>query len=863
MREQWRLFSIAVIGSLVYGALTVADAWVLGWATDEVIVPSFEQGGWIPNGARDHRPLRRGRVGTGAGSDRRRSSAAWSTTGWWADYRRQVTRRYLELPMSWHHRHPTGSAAVQRELRRRGDLGGDDAAADGRRRDRHAPGGRGAMLAADVVLTLVGLVVFPLLFVINVGYQRLLSPRVTRSQELRAATSAVAHESFDGALVVATLGRASEETARFAKVTDDLRRANVSAGRVRSAFDPLLEALPNIGILLVVALGVERVVSGAADAGDVVQVAYLFTVIAFPVRSFGWVLGELPRSVVGWRRVRSVLDATGQMTYGSGSVPGSGPVQLSVHGVGFGYPGGPPVLRDVTFDVEPGRTVALVGLTGSGKSSLASLLIRLVDPTRGSVQVDGHDLRTLTHEAVADAIALVPQQTFLFDDTVRANVTLGDPMDDAEVLDALRVAQAEEFVLALPEGLGARLGERGATLSGGQRQRLALARALVQQPRLLVMDDATSALDPEVEARSSRRCGSARAPAARRSSWSPTARRPSRWPTRCCSCRTGGSSTGARTRSSCSDPPTTATSSTPTTPRVRRPRQPARRHRHARTEHGHRPGQVSGHDRDRPQQHRRRRRRRRLAHPAARVRAVTGPQRRHRRDDPARRRVDDRLVGHPRGDPADAGRRAARRRRRRPAAGLGLPRARGGRGRGDGGGRLRDEVPAVPGQRAGPRRAADQGVRHVHDLPVLTQDTERRGALVSRVTSDVDQVSLFLQFSGLLVIISTGQLLVATAIMAVYSWQLTLVVWLCFAPLLVSLKLTQPRMTRAYGRVRATIGRDALKPSPNRSWGLGGPGARDPGRPPRSASDAAIRSPTCRPTCARSGWSRSRLPSAG
>jgi ABC-type multidrug transport system fused ATPase/permease subunit len=266
-------------------------------------------------------------------------------------------------------------------------------------------------------------------------------------------------------------------------------------------FDPVLEALPNIGILLVVALGIERVMSGAADPGDVVQVAYLFTVIAFPVRSFGWVLGELPRSVVGWRRVRSVLDATGQMTYGSDTVPGAGPVELSVHGVGFGYPGGPPVLRDVTFDVDPGRTVALVGLTGSGKSSLASLLVRLVDPTRGSVRVDGHDLRTLTHEAVADAVALVPQQTFLFDDTVRENVTLGDPMDDAQVLDALRVAQAEEFVLALPAGLDARLGERGATLSGGQRQRLALARALAHSPRLLVMDDATSALDPEVEAR--------------------------------------------------------------------------------------------------------------------------------------------------------------------------------------------------------------------------------------------------------------------------------------------------------------------------------------------------------------------------
>jgi ABC-type multidrug transport system fused ATPase/permease subunit len=502
MREQWRLFTIAVVGSLVYGALTVADAWVLGWATDEVIVPSFEQGR-LETGAALAAVALFLAVATvrALGVIARRLIGGVVNYRLLADYRRQVTRRYLELPMSWHHRHPTGQLLSNANS----DVEATWAVM------MPLPMAVGviamllvavvAMLSADVVLTLVGLVVFPLLFLINVGYQRLLSPRVTRSQELRATTSAVAHESFDGALVVATLGRAGEETERFAKVTHELREANVAAGRVRSVFDPVLEALPNIGILLVVALGIERVMSGAADPGDVVQVAYLFTVIAFPVRSFGWVLGELPRSVVGWRRVRSVLDATGQMTYGSDTVPGAGPVELSVHGVGFGYPGGPPVLRDVTFDVDPGRTVALVGLTGSGKSSLASLLVRLVDPTRGSVRVDGHDLRTLTHEAVADAVALVPQQTFLFDDTVRENVTLGDPMDDAQVLDALRVAQAEEFVLALPAGLDARLGERGATLSGGQRQRLALARALAHSPRLLVMDDATSALDPEVEAR--------------------------------------------------------------------------------------------------------------------------------------------------------------------------------------------------------------------------------------------------------------------------------------------------------------------------------------------------------------------------
>ena len=157
------------------------------------------------------------------------------------------------------------------------------------------------------------------------------------------------------------------------------------------------------------------------------------------------------------------------------------------------------MLHDVTVDVTAGSTTAIVGPTGSGKSTLAGLMVRLVDPDSGAVLGDGLDLRALRHGALAEVAALVPQQTFLFEDTVRGNVTLGGHYADDEVWRALHIAHAESFVSALPAGLDTRVGERGANLSGGQRQRIALARAIVRAPQLLLLDDATSAVDPSVE----------------------------------------------------------------------------------------------------------------------------------------------------------------------------------------------------------------------------------------------------------------------------------------------------------------------------------------------------------------------------
>jgi ATP-binding cassette, subfamily B, bacterial len=353
-----------------------------------------------------------------------------------------------------------------------------------------------------MVLAVVGLLVFPAVVVANLAYQRLASPLMTHAQALRAEVSEIAHESFDGAMVVKTLGRETEETDRFRAKAHELRDVNIRAGRIRAAFDPTLASLPNIGVLVVLAVGVSRVMAGQTDAGDVVTVAYLLTIVSFPIRAIGWLLGEFPRSVVGYRRTQAVISATGSMAYGAAtlSTSGGGAV-LEVDDLLYSYDPATPLLDGVSFDVRPGRTVALVGQTASGKSTLTNLLTRLVDPGAGAVRIDGVDLRDLARGELAGAVALVPQTAFLFDDTVRDNVTLGADTSDEEVWAALRAAQADGFVAALGHGLDTQLGERGTSLSGGQRQRISLARALVRRPRLLILDDATSAVDPEVEAR--------------------------------------------------------------------------------------------------------------------------------------------------------------------------------------------------------------------------------------------------------------------------------------------------------------------------------------------------------------------------
>ena len=530
VRDEPHMFAISVAGSVLFSLLTITTAFVSGHVVGSIVVPAIDSHhvalGTLLLGGLTILAVSLGKI---LGIVGRRLGAGSMQFRLQARYRQAVTRRYLRLPLAWHQRHATGTLLS--------NANADVESAWYPIAPFPFAVGTVVMLVAAIVslfltdwaMALVGVAIFPALLGVNIAYSRRMSPRVTRAQQLRAELSAVAHESFDGALVVKTMGREASETARFAVKAAQLRDATIQVGRVRAMFDPVLDALPSLGTLAVLIVGGWRFRSGAAEVSEVVSVAFLFTVLAFPVRAIGWVLAELPRSVVGWERIRHVLDAEGDTVFGATRLPADGrPASLRFDGVTFAYepaetenmardiaaeqagtqpaeradgPLGVEVLTGVTFDVPAGRTVALVGPTGSGKSTIAALAARLVDPRAGTVSLDGVDVRELTQESLVGTAALVAQVPFVFDDTVRGNVTLDRAgIDDDAVWAALRLAQADGFVGQLADGLDTMVGERGTSLSGGQRQRLTIARALAGAPRLLVLDDATSAVDPRVEA---------------------------------------------------------------------------------------------------------------------------------------------------------------------------------------------------------------------------------------------------------------------------------------------------------------------------------------------------------------------------
>jgi ATP-binding cassette subfamily B protein len=359
------------------------------------------------------------------------------------------------------------------------------------------------LLVFEWKLALIALAITPVLVVVAYRYSHVTHPTLRDVQQKLADVATVAEENIVGVHVVKSFAQEPQESAKFHARSEAVFEQTVRANRQRALYVPFISWIPLLAQGAVLLVGARMVTSGELSVGGFVAFNLYLGMLVVPLRSLGMWIGQAQRATASGERIFQVMDEPEEIAERPDAVelpPGAG--DLRFEDVHFEYLDDRPVLDGVTLDVPAGRTIALIGQTGSGKTTLTSLVPRFYDATAGRVLVDGVDVRDVTLTSLRQAIGIIPQDPFLFSASVRENITFGAPdLDDAEVERIARLAQAHEFVERLPDGYETIIGERGITLSGGQRQRLAIARALAVDPRILILDDATAAVDATTEAR--------------------------------------------------------------------------------------------------------------------------------------------------------------------------------------------------------------------------------------------------------------------------------------------------------------------------------------------------------------------------
>lgn len=356
------------------------------------------------------------------------------------------------------------------------------------------------LFATDPTLALFALAPLPLVNVAARAFSSRVHPAVRQVQQEQAQLATVVEETVAGIRVVKGFGAERVQADKLEVEADDIREASLEAAHIRARYLPFIDLLPATGLIAVLAVGGHRVLNDALTIGELVAFNFYVQLLVWPLRTIGMTVAFGQRAAAALERIDDVLGTTPQVVDGAGESAPAREGRVTFDHVRFGYDADEPVLDDFSLEIEPGTSVALVGATGSGKSTVARLLVRFYDPQEGSVALDGVDLRDRRLHDVRRAVGLVFEDTLLFHDTVAANIAFAHPDADADTIRrAAELAGAADFVDDLPKGYDTVLGERGFSLSGGQRQRIAIARAVVSDPCVLVLDDATSAVDPSKE----------------------------------------------------------------------------------------------------------------------------------------------------------------------------------------------------------------------------------------------------------------------------------------------------------------------------------------------------------------------------